>query len=593
MGAVREVQILLNAKDDASQAFESLAASITPLTVAFAAAVAAATAFAAAIYSATKAAATQEEADVRLAVALRSVGENTAAGRAEWARYIDALEDATKVNDEQIASVAALLAQFGHLSGDALKRATKAVLEYSAAIGTDATSSAEQLINVLVRGSGRLAGINTKFDEGTTNAEKFASVLAQMENQGGNTAEVLGGTFNSALKQIGIEWERVLETTGKTIIENDAVRDAFEELAAAIKKTGEFIAEHQAGFELLVTIVGRVAEAAANAIPKVAKFVGWILTMGQIDLVIGALDALGAKFKEAAESAVDVPEKVGNVAPIIHDVGDAFKHATKEITEFTTALPPLEGLDAILDRLGLDTMPALEQATRDVDNALDQLVADAQAGLVSPEQWDLILESVTRITEQLPAWSEDLHAAVPHAQHILDVMSEIADTAAGAATDSALQMGDALVDAALGADIAWDKFFVGLLADFTKAILRAIILQAIMGAFSGGTSLATGAGAGGGGVPIGGGMMAEGLSASLMPASVMLPRPAGEAAGLSGTARGRMSEPGAGGIPGAMQILARIEPRRDREAEAIELLEEIAVLVERRGYRMPATHIVA
>jgi len=75
----------------------------------------------------------------------------------------------------------------------------------------------------------------------------------------------------------------------------------------------------------------------------------------------------------------------------------------------------------------------------------------------------------------------------------------------GIGVDAAMDLGDTMVDAAFGAEVAWDKFFKQLLKDIAKAIIKALILKAITKGIGGGG----GAAMAGGGIA-GGSAMAHG-----------------------------------------------------------------------------------
>jgi hypothetical protein len=150
-----------------------------------------------------------------------------------------------------------------------------------------------------------------------------------------------------------------------------------------------------------------------------------------------------------------------------------------------------------------------------------------------------------------------------------------------------------MIDAALGAKIAWGQFFRGLLADLLKAILRATIIKAIftaLGAAFGGPAGAA-AGSQAGSVLSSGGFSGLGgvLDSIGQPAQFVSP---GLGAGI-GSAASFASAGMALPIGPEVSMPITILPRRDKTAEAIEMLEEIRVLVERRGYYLPATTVLA
>ncbi len=95
---------------------------------------------------------------------------------------------------------------------------------------------------------------------------------------------------------------------------------------------------------------------------------------------------------------------------------------------------------------------------------------------------------------EVKLWEEQGAAARKAAEemHKLETVNQVALAAEDQLKSTAGSISDTLVDAANGADVAWSDFFEGLLVDMEKAILKALILQAI-GSSGGGVA---GAGSG-------------------------------------------------------------------------------------------------
>jgi len=83
MAGDRTIDVILKAKDEASAALKSFSGVLAGVAAAVAVVTAAFAAVTAVIAAATKAASEQEKADLRLAVALASVGNNTKAALLE------------------------------------------------------------------------------------------------------------------------------------------------------------------------------------------------------------------------------------------------------------------------------------------------------------------------------------------------------------------------------------------------------------------------------------------------------------------------------------------------------------------------------
>src|SRR5689334_560247 len=581
-------------------------------------------------YKLIQAASQQQDADVKLAVALASIGQNTAATRAHLEAFAAQMEDVTTVNVQAIQGVLALFVQLGHLSGEGLEQATRAALNYSAAMGSDVNETAEQMINVLARGSGRLRGINTDFDVGTTNAEKYASVLKQMTDLTEGVAAEMGQTFSASLRRVSNDFDDMLQADGKVLVENDALKGGLQALSTVFKDLGEFVKTHNQLMNDMATIAGKAGiviirtgvELAsfgaqiAEAYLKVGQLVTGIATLAatapyvaqkilgikgaNLDTVksLGAIyEGLG-KFAEGAHelgtAADGTVEKINALLASLskggaqgHDPAAGFKNVTGAANQATDAL---SAFNEILKALNIETVGSMDNVSKKVSELLSILPQMESQGLITKEQYDAILDSVMKITAQLPDWSTDMSAARQHAQEVHSVMMDIYNTAEQATIPAAQQLGDALIDTAFGAKIAWGQFFRQVLADFAKAIERMLIWKGLMAIFNLGSGGAAGAfsdfgsagfgGVGGGGIGV--------ASIGLQPAQLVAP-------GLSAAAMGVSLSPAAGvnlASKGDFVMPVTILPARDRTAEAVELLEEMSNLVERKGFRLVASQVL-
>jgi hypothetical protein len=633
-GTERNVSIVIRARNEAEKALGSVISSLGTLPGIAAVAGAALAAVGAVGAKLASAASKQEQADVRLAIALASIGQNSQAARARLDEFTAGLQHLTGVEDETIAGVETLFIQLGRLSGDALERATKAALDYAAATGQDVNTAATQMVNVLVKGSGRLQGIATDFDSSASKGERFEQVLAQIEAKAGGAAEVIGQTFSAALKRIDNDYDDLLQQLGAQIVENEAFRGLMAAISVVLKEATGFVKEHSGAIGDLVTMVGRgglaLVKFAVEITAAEARMVSMAATVGQVTVSLASMaDNAPAWAKKAFgwtdRDSIDLAKwaagwitKLGDIKVMLLDAGDAGDEAAGKIQSIIDALgksdwkKPADGIrnigsgagaakseiDAfaqVLNDLGIPALEEMEATALAVDEALQMLVALDQVGALSPEEWDATLAAVTEITRQLPQWGEDLSAARENAHATLLVLTEVEEAMQFGLTDAADQFAGAMIDGALGAQISWAAFFRQMLADLLKAIIRATVIQRIFGALGlalggpvgGAIGSGVGGSFGGGGIGIGGGFVGERLAPvqAFLPGSpaAMGSAPTGAAVGLGASTAAEM---------GALNMPITILPRRDKTAEAIEMLEEIRTLVERRGYYLPATAVL-
>jgi hypothetical protein len=642
----RTVSIIIEGKNLADQALSTVGLSLGKIAIAAGAATAAAGAVALALAKVTKAAIEQENSDVRLAVALASIGENTEDARRSLGQLAGELEQSTKQSDEAIQDLMATLLQLGRVSLEQLPRVTKATLDLAAVTGTELPQAADLMAKAAQGNTASLARYGIVLDKTIPNSQKFAALLELLEKNMRGTAEALGQTFAGQLQGIGNDWDNFLQALGRSVIESKALRDVLGDVSKALQNGTQWVETHRETIDGWIRSLIRatlsmadlgvsalnVASALASIDLKVRQFTGSITgpssygeAVANLDrAIIELADKTAPAFRaelERLRATLDATEKstsgAGKSASdfliVMHRQGETsvkvaaqIKNFGKIVTETKKAVeafgPEISELDQALQRLGIQTLPQVAETTALLDRAIQEFVAAIEAGALSPEEHDAILASLIEITKTVPTWTEQVRVLAGHTEQLRTLWEELGFTLRGAATDAALQFSDALIDAAFGAEVAWGKFFKFLLAQIAKAIARTAILQAIATAIGGHVAgnvagqIAALTQGQHGGLVRGGRHGVDSVAALLMPGEIVLPESLAEDfRTVAAAARGQSTEPGAGPMRGGgnMSLFARIEPRRDREQEAIEIIENISRLVERKGYRLVASEVVA
>jgi hypothetical protein len=231
-----------------------------------------------------------------------------------------------------------------------------------------------------------------------------------------------------------------------------------------------------------------------------------------------ALDALVDSFSE-------VDKAIGPVVALARDLAGTMPELSPRFQELVTGLrgiadtgpeaaKALQEVLAVAAQAQLELSNELAQSFRDLTGSVDALPRRRgelrQGGVQGPltqEQAAGIgdplrasggietepLQEAPALVEETATSAEKLSAALLAA----DLAAEEMNTTLGQGnailnglTTIASGFGDALLDTALGAKLAFQGFFKQLLKDLARAIIRATILQAILAVFSGGFSLA-------------------------------------------------------------------------------------------------------
>lgn len=318
-------------------AFGPLTASITSLVSAFAGL--------AAIREGLRAAEVQAEAEARLAAALGGVNkefERTIALTAE-------LQERTTFGDEELTSVAALLAEAG-LRGEQLSLALEASVQGASALQRNVTDFTRTLVETFTRG--RIPEELTRFVGGLGELDEAAlrsgAAFAVVAEQFAGTAEALAETPFGRSIQLSNQLGDIFERLGDVIItlKNsalDALIEGFNALVESLE-TPEFRGVIRIFSQLgrviltnLPTIVKTVAAIAAVTVALKAAAIAFALFQvasavflalqtpaGLILLAVaalsGAIVALTVDFTALGDAAGEVLDALGSGAISLSDI---------------------------------------------------------------------------------------------------------------------------------------------------------------------------------------------------------------------------------------------------------------------------------
>jgi hypothetical protein len=612
--ADRSVSIIISARDQASAVLRSFSGSLGLLASAAAVAVSAIAGVGAVLAKAAAAAAEQQQADLRLAAGLASVGENTAAARARFSEFSVAMMDATGVADEQIETMVALLAQVGRLSGEGLTRATKAALDFAAATGTSAEGAALLFAKAAQGSTAALSRYGIVVDEAGSKSEKFDAVLRKIESTMGGVSQQLGRSFSVNLQRVKNNLGEVFEEIGRGVIESEAFNRMLEGLAGSLKDLEKFFKDNPQLVEELAKGFAEAGGIIAEVSVKVARgILGMTGAMaGLKELLKGNVEGMNDVLDKF--NAADMPLKIldDDIDALIERLaatpasakrsGDAIAEAFGNAgTNVKTVLDMLsEGAKG----LGLPDIKQLREQSEALGRFATDITAALGAGEISGDEFGAIALQVQELNEQLAEFG--LNISLPFdvvttkAKEILDLTKEMTDEFQTGVAGAAASFGDAMVGAAFGAKISFQELFRQIMIDLARAIVRALIFKSVLLAFQIGSAGATGGASGvissaqHGGVVRGGRRGFDSVAALLTPGEVILPQDVAEdfraiakearlarAAGSSGRVSG-------GGASLVANI--RVEPVPSERVLA-EFIEGINELTERKGFRLVATEV--
>lgn len=496
--------------------------------------------------------AAQEKADLALNAALKNVGDTSEATRRRIQDFSGEMMRSTNFVDDQVQSAQILLITLGKLSGDGLERATKASADLAETLGIDLESAARLMAKAAQGNTEMLGRYGIVVDENVPKSEKFAAVLKIIEERMGGRAQAAAQSFQGRLKEVGDQWDEVVEAMGNFIKDSTAVNTSlavtatsFERLAAAINDPAfkdmsaqwdtflmlnfgrilNPLAEFTLGMERLVAARKELIaqqKFMKGVVPEDAPTVENAAKMNVKTL--GTSDALAAMQKETAWMDAALAKANASGYEWLRVIEDARRWLVKASGD---AIPWIDkavgGMTVMTGEIGIATMQLVD-GQKKYGDAWVEILPTMQVAVERGDELERAaanrLDASRMQAEYEKSITVDNEAALRAVREILALKRRENFEAAKllayqtanqrvlqAMTSSALALGDTLVEAAFGAKVAWGDFFVELLKSFAKAIVQALILLAIeialkaLGASGGGQAASGGQVNTGAGVP--------------------------------------------------------------------------------------------
>lgn len=218
-----------------------------------------------------------EKVQAQLAARIKSTGAAAGLAIGDLNRMAAALQAATTFDDESIGRAQAVLLTFTKLGGGELQRATEAVLDMSAALGTDLQSAALQVgkaLNAPAEGMGALSRAGVQFTDAQKEAIKALEetgrvaeaqriILRELETQMGGSARAARDTLGGGLEALGNSFDNLLEGDAGGM---RGARDAVEQFNRALNDP-----QLKAGLDAAFTGMLNLANGAVQLISKLGN----------------------------------------------------------------------------------------------------------------------------------------------------------------------------------------------------------------------------------------------------------------------------------------------------------------------------------
>lgn len=282
----------------------------------------------------------QEDAVVSLGIAYGSMGKFQTAAIQDMQKWAAELQKATAYGDEAILSTAALIAQLGRITGDELKGATEAAVQFAAVLGRDLTTTALLLAKAAQNQTQELSRYGVVLREGIPASEKFAEVLRLINQNFGGTAQLRARTMSGQVRALSAAWGDAKEAFGAAsaawIPTLQKMTAAFAAVAEKINPNFLRVFDTTAAVNDLVAAFEEQSRATQQATRD-------FITYKQIGGATGQqMTAIYANLgKEIQQSAKDAREAVKQKGEVVRDV-IRFKLNQGDVTEIKAQIAEIK-----------------------------------------------------------------------------------------------------------------------------------------------------------------------------------------------------------------------------------------------------------
>lgn len=425
-----------------------------------------------------RAALESEKATAALTAALKSQGLSVSQNLPHLTQYAGSLSRVTAADDEAIQGAQKLLISIGGLTGNGLDRATKAALDLSAGLGIDLNDAAEKIAKAANGSTKAFTQLGVKFRDGASDGDKFVTVLDFINERFGGAAQAQVETMVGKVEQLAKAWGEVEEATGKLAVSAGG-GGALTLLAGILNviandidqgKTTQVIAMFNAFANF-----GNDTPAAFNALLALFDKVDSLKIDDSVTAALAGKSGIFANDPGGLKIAVDAIDK------IIAETDAAAAAAKKAAAEYAAWLRTFDARATVLPL----PKPTGDQPFSGM--TVDQGALSEQLDATQLQSWIDQLDTVPDVLLSLSDGFLKLGDEIDNSTAKVATFGEVAMTTLGDATaTAAAQLGGAMVDAAFGAEVAWNEALRSIISGLVKAVVQAVILKAITTAIGGG-----------------------------------------------------------------------------------------------------------
>lgn len=296
----------------------------------------------------------QLKAETRLAISLGRVTKDIDAQVKVYRSWSGEIQRATGIEDDHTLAMAATLQSTGAMPAT-VRRATQALVDYSAATGRSMTEALEPMRRALGGQQAQWSRLGIAVDQSLPPQQQALEVTKQLEERFGGAAKAIGETAYGSILRFKAAVGDLREMLGYAIIKTDLFNNVLDVLGFHLGEIDQEARSNQVASMLDTLFKGALngARAAINGLLYFAEIVVRVLDgirtgigyvaegiAGFADAVSGntAIKALGVDLTGVSEGFQSLSQSIANNGDQFADWSTSLRGAREDVTKFFDAL---------------------------------------------------------------------------------------------------------------------------------------------------------------------------------------------------------------------------------------------------------------
>ncbi len=296
----------------------------------------------------------QEEAEAKLATAIRATGKESLISVQSIGRLANELQRTTTFADEATISAAAMLQQLANLDDQGLKEIIPRVQNFAAAMGIDLVSAATLVGKTLGTSTNALSRYIGEVDLSGSKSEKTGKLIKALDDKFRGMAEALGQTTSGKIIIFKNQMNELKEALGKEIVPlltrvtggitsliNEINKETGLTRALSTKGLAEAISSYDRAIETIAILQAGIddirktfPDPAKSTLEKIARF------QKQIDMIRQVLPLLELQRQETeknAEANRRAAEHAATLDASLKELKTSYRYLGNDIKNAATA----------------------------------------------------------------------------------------------------------------------------------------------------------------------------------------------------------------------------------------------------------------